>query len=1374
MKMEHYLCHIDYLIWQVIQNGNGPVSVTTDTNGMIKVLPPKTVKEVVAREMERKAWTTLLMALPEDHLAKFHKMADAKEMWEAIKSRFGGNDESKKMQNYLMKQQFEGFLCLPQKVYIKDMIGTTASSSSNTQNVAFVSADNTSSTNDVSTTYSVSSPSVSKSQKEGSASYIDEVIHSFFGNQSSAPQLDCDDLKQINEDDLEEIDLKWQVAMISMRVKKFHKRTGRKLQFDTRDTNQDNRRRDGGYNGNKARDNSIRPAHQDDSKALVTMDGEDIDWSRHVEEDTQNFSMMAYSSSKSRSDNESVFMNKECDLENTRVNDRYAKGMHTVPPPMTGNYMPSGPDVEIDYSKFTYGPKQTSVDESDSKPVENASSDSDSSVEATTSMPVPVDNAPKVVCEPKVWSDAPIIEEYKSDSDDDSVSNVQQNIDKPSFAFTDSVKHVKSPRENVKETGTPNHYPKIEKQDRHSHTRKGNKANLADYQEFKGGSVAFRGSNGRITGKGKIKAGRKKAIGTKWVYRNKKDEKRVVVINKARLVAQGHRQEDGIDYDEVFAHVARIEAIRILLAFASYMGFIVYQMDVNSAFLYGTIIEEVKQKEDGIFISQDKYVAEILKKFDFLSVKTSSTPIETQKPLGKDEEATDAVKMIFRYLKGQPKLGLWYPKVSSFNLEAYSDSDYAGANLDRKSTTGGCYFLGRRLISWQCKKQTIMATSTTEAEYVATAHYSTMLKERLLEVTTAKHSSLVLKPPPRMNLAALWHQQSYVLPQTRSLTSQESWYYFFGVITPLFENVLVPAAEEVGQAQYNVSIPIEPSTSKPHKKHKSKKQQPIAPKVPSLDPSPKHQLPSPSNDPITHADKDSLKFQELIDLCTRLAKKVLYLESEVIDIKSYFTAKIEKLEDKVHKVDEENKILKEKSFKFAKIDTAAPVEDKKESFKQGRMIADMDEDVEVVTTAAPTTTTAQVPKASSPRRRRGVVIQDPEETAASVIVHTKNNKVMRYQALKRKPLTEARARKNMMIYLKNMTGFKMNFFKGMTYSEIRPLFEKHYNLNKAFIERVEEEVRMHEKEIEEGNKRQCKSLKQEIDKKQRMDEEAEELKRHLQIMVNDDDVYIEATPLASKVPVVDYQIHHENNKTYYKIIRVDGTHKLFLSFITLLKNFDREDLETFWKLVKERFETTEPKNFSDDFLLNILKILFEKPIHHENNKTYYKIIRADGTHKLFLSFITLLKNFNREDLETFWKLVKERYGLAKVKSWKMFESCRFHIITLTTTQMFLLVEKKYPLTHFTLQKMLNNVRLDVKEESEMSLEFLRLVRRQLNEGGGLLGLMDFNNYCCSSYLVLLLIVTTAKEEIRRQHSVVNVVGVDLVLPIKSEENNLSL
>nr|GEY88703.1 putative ribonuclease H-like domain-containing protein [Tanacetum cinerariifolium] len=340
----------------------------------------------------------------------------------------------------------------------------------------------------------------------------------------------------------------------------------------------------------------------------------------------------------------------------------------------------------------------------------------------------------------------------------------------------------------------------------------------------------------------------KYAIGTKWILKNKRDARGIVVRNKARLVAQGHRQEEGIDYDEVFAYVSRIEAIRLFLAFASYMGFLVYQMDVKSAFLYGKINEEVyvtkpkgfvdpqhpkkvykvvkalyglhqaprawyatlstflqkhgyrrgtidktlflkknnkdiilvqvyvddiifrstkkawcdefealikgefqmsamgeltfflglqvQQRPDGIFINQEKYVQEILTKFDLGSVRAASTPYEAPKPKSKNESDSpinvhlyrsiigslmyltasrpdimfavsacsrhqvthttsnlEAEKKIFKYLKGQPKLGLWYPKESPLMLEAYSDSDYAGANKDRKSTTGGSEYV---------------------------------------------------------------------------------------------------------------------------------------------------------------------------------------------------------------------------------------------------------------------------------------------------------------------------------------------------------------------------------------------------------------------------------------------------------------------------------------------------------------------------------------------------------------------------------------------------------------------------------------------------------------------------------------------------------
>nr|GEV43977.1 hypothetical protein [Tanacetum cinerariifolium] len=272
--------------------------------------------------------------------------------------------------------------------------------------------------------------------------------------------------------------------------------------------------------------------------------------------------------------------------------------------------------------------------------------------------------------------------------------------------------------------------------------------------------------------------------------------------------------EEGIDYKEVFTPVARIEAIRLILAYASFMGFTVYQIDVKSAFLYGTINEEVyvmqhlgfydprfldkvykvekamyglhqaprawyvyvddiifgslnpqscrefealmhdkfqtsamgehnfflglqvQQKKDGIFLSLDKYEKDGPGKdvelhlyrsmIESLMYLTASRPDNmfavcayARHQVTPKECHLYAVKRIFRYLKGHPKLGLWYPKESPFDLVAYSDSDYGGAAQDRKSTTGGCQFLGRRLVSWQCKKQTIMATSITEVEYVA-------------------------------------------------------------------------------------------------------------------------------------------------------------------------------------------------------------------------------------------------------------------------------------------------------------------------------------------------------------------------------------------------------------------------------------------------------------------------------------------------------------------------------------------------------------------------------------------------------------------------------------------------------------------------------
>ncbi|GJV41338.1 putative ribonuclease H-like domain-containing protein [Tanacetum coccineum] len=524
----------------------------------------------------------------------------------------------------------------------------STTSSSSTQNVAFVSSESTNSTNDVSTAYVSSTTTGNNSQIKGN------LLHQLLCLQVSISclQLDHEDLEQLDEFDLEEMDLKWQVAMISMRFKKFHKKLGRKILFDAKELvgfdktkvecynchmtghfareciskgSQDSKRRDTWNSGNKANDNSKRLGKNEESNALMTLDGGCVDWTSHSEDEQDNYAFMAFSNSgsdtkviscskecvekyaklkklydeqreqlgdasieiqaytqalkiveaqlvtykqnqlwyeekikfmkvdlddktdvlaynnkllaaaikeekeelKTKVENwqnssknlgkllntqmsasdkfglgygdhrygsilsyenevlQSVFMNEESDVENHPLYDRFVttKGMHAVSPPMTGNYMPSGPYIEIDYSKFTY-------DSSNSTPKV-----------VSEPMPEPAVIEPKVVSQPKVWTDAPIIKEYESDSDEDCVSTPLKEQKQPSFAK--SIQHVKPPRKTVKNQQTHNQSPKVDKKD--SNGSMSQNAYLADYKDYNGGPIAFGGSKGYITGKGKIK-----------------------------------------------------------------------------------------------------------------------------------------------------------------------------------------------------------------------------------------------------------------------------------------------------------------------------------------------------------------------------------------------------------------------------------------------------------------------------------------------------------------------------------------------------------------------------------------------------------------------------------------------------------------------------------------------------------------------------------------------------------------------------------------------------------------------------------------------------------------------------------------------------
>nr|GEV63708.1 hypothetical protein [Tanacetum cinerariifolium] len=831
------------------------------------------------------------------------------------------------------------------------------------------------------------------------------------------------------------------------------------------------------------------------------------------------------------------------------------------------------------------------------------------------------------------------------------------------------------------------------------------------------------------------------------------------------------KKEEGIDYEKVFAPVARIEAIRLFLAYASFMGFMVYQMDVKSAFLYGTIEEEVyicqplrfedlnypdkvykvvkalyglhqaprawyetlanyllengslrgkidqtlfikkqkglqvKQKDNGIFISQDKYVAEILRKFGLTDGKSASTPIDTEKPLLKDLDKEDtivatssteaeyvaAVSYCAQVLWIQNQLldyGLIITNVSSklmlfgltidvahlmllghktsVSIKKSNDVMRLQALIDRKKViitedtirqslrlddAAGVDCLPNEEIFAELARMGYEKPSTKLTFYKA--FFSTQWKFLIyiiLQCMSAKRtawnefsSSMALTviclatgrkfnfskyifdimvrnlDSPSKFLMYLRFLQLMINAQVNDLSAHNTKYTspaptqkvfanmrrigkgFSGVDTPLFDGMLVQqqvqAIKDVAEDEDDDNETCATLTK---------------------------QVTNLEQDKIAQA----IEITKLKQRARRLEKKRQFKSLGLKRLKKVRTAqRVESLADTV--MDDQEDASKHRG-KITELDV-----DKDVTLEDVDAEVAMDADVQGRLSKSQAkvyhlglqhaekvlsmqdTDEAEPDEASAPRRRRGVVIQDPEETGTALVsVHSKgkskdkgkgilieepkplkrqaqikqdeafarelevelnaninwndvleqvkrkekqDNTVMRYRALKRKHVTEAHARKNIMVYLKNMAGFKMDFFKGMTYNDIRPIFEKHYNLNQAFLERVEEDVIG---QREKGNKRKGNSLNQDAAKKKRIDEETEELKTLLHIIANDDDdVYTEVTPLALKVPVLDYQIHHEHNKPYYKIIRADGTHQLFLSFITLLKNFDREDLE---------------------------------------------------------------------------------------------------------------------------------------------------------------------------------------------------------------------
>nr|GEY11699.1 ribonuclease H-like domain-containing protein [Tanacetum cinerariifolium] len=792
----------------------------------------------------------------------------------------------------------------------------------------------------------------------------------------------------------------------------------------------------------------------------------------------------------------------------------------------------------------------------------------------------------------------------------------------------------------------------------------------------------------------------KRAIGTKWVYRNKKDERGIVIKNKARLVAQGHTQEEGIDYEEVFAPVARIEAIRLFLDYASFMGFLVYQMDVKSEFLYATIEEEV-------------YVC--------------------QPPGFEDPENPDKVYKVVKALYGlhqAPRAWVFNsPMLHLLRVEMVINSPWMLSKnwLVQKQMAFGkdipnvfmadnlpkiVWFSTHHVTfmkSWLVQKQMALGQTATGKEYLNPFLAGSLPKTTMLSflqricfhmspfeftfvylVVTSIDSPLLGVNTPRSDEDSLKLMELMVFLLQKGSTASVKRSNDVTRLQALVDKKKIVISEDVihkilqlddaegvvcllnaeifaGLAQMGYEKPSSKLTF--YKAFFSSQWKFLI-----------HTLLQSLSTKRTSWNEFSTAMASAViclskDVCSALTRCVESLEND----KAAQKLEIIKLKVRVKRLEKANQVKSSKLRRLRKVGASKRVEssdDIEDVFNQRRMIDDLDKDegielvknadiaetegrhaakqtkkqaeiyhldldhpskvLNVVTaslqvSAASTTISAAKPSipVAAPtvvdaytRRRKGVIIRDPEEElslktpAETPKVKDKGKGILieTPKPMKKKDQIELDAEYARKLHEEinkdheeinkdidwdaaidhvNQKSKNPQYIKQYQGMKKRPQTETRFDENMRFLFKSREEMEEEDQEI-------IKSINetpaQKAAKRRKLSEEAQEaedLKKRLEVV--DDDVFIEAIPLARKVPVVDYQIVLIDNKPRFKIIRADETHQLYISFITLLKNFDREDLENLWGIVKERFSTSKSTNFFDEYLLLTLKTMFEKP-----------------------------------------------------------------------------------------------------------------------------------------------------------------------------------
>nr|GEV44502.1 fructose-1,6-bisphosphatase, chloroplastic-like [Tanacetum cinerariifolium] len=703
---------------------------------------------------------------------------------------------------------------------------------------------------------------------------------------------------------------------------------------------------------------------------------------------------------------------------------------------------------------------------------------------------------------------------------------------------------------------------------------------------------------------------------------------------------------------------------------------------------------QMKQKKDGIFISQDKYVVEILKKFRSTEVKNRSNSMETQKPLLKDEDGEEvdvymyrsmigslmyltssrpdimfavcacvryqvnpnvshlhAVKRIFKYLKGQPKLGLWYPKDSSFDLVAYTDSDNARANLNKKSTIG-------KLNMW-------LLQVVVDKCFGFRINYLIMGKSK-------KHVRLMMEKLFGMKLKFMlclspktiaWNEFSGTMASAIvCLATNQKFNFSKFIFDSMIRNLDNLSGSVIPTDPHHTPIIIPPSTQ-PQKKQprKPKRKDTQVPPSDPIENVPNEAVHKELGDSLVRvattassleaehdsetirgttaqtrfksvskhfndsllargntlqSDEDSLKLDEMMALCTTLQNKVLDLEKTTTTQQS--SGNEESLGEDASKQGRIDAIDADEEITMVCVqDEVVSNDADKEMFDVNvldgdELIIDAAQDSvagNIVSTAsaattvsAATTTTATITtvdditfaqalegiKSTKPKEK-GIVIQELGESTTTKSSQQSQDKGKGILIEPVKPMKRKdQLRLDDEAALKLQAAFDEK--ERLAREKTKKMFDRAFKRVYTFDDFRTELVKGKEKRV--GT-----DPIQEITKKQKVehDKETSELKQFMEIISDEEEVAIDVIPLSVKSPkIVDWKIYKEERKRYYQIIRADEKSQMYTIFSQMLKSFDRKDLEDLYKLVKAKYELTRPVENLDLYCYEIYMLVEKK------------------------------------------------------------------------------------------------------------------------------------------------------------------------------------